>query len=422
MTGPLADLLSGGQLRSVYQPIVDLGTGEVVAYEALLRGPPGHPMEFPDALFAAAEAEGLRDTLDWQGVRCAVEGAIEGGLGNDVTLFVNIEGASVAGNLDQAVELSLGRANQQLRLVMEVTERDLLARPRLLLAQAERLREAHWGLAIDDVGVDHPEGLAAMALVQPEVVKLDMALVRDRTDPAATEVALAVRAYAEEIGAAIVAEGIEDGADLERALVLGATLGQGWHFGRPGPLPAVITRPRRPVPFPRRQRHLHVRTPYEIVQGRLEMQVATKRTLIPVSRQLEVMARRHAPAVAIFGVFQQHHHFTTRSKMTYARLSMECAMVGALAAGMAPSPIGRVLGAALDPDDELTGEWTVVVIAPHYAAALIGKDLGDDDSADLDRRFSWAVTHDRGLVADVGAALMARLDRRAGLRTSIASS
>lgn len=413
------DLLDGADLRSVYQPIVDLVTGEVVAYEALMRGPQDHPLESPDALFAAADAEGLRDELDWQGVRSAVIGALDAGLDTSTTLFVNIEGGSVGHDLTGADDLVLRQAQHELRLVMEVTERDLLARPRHLMTLAETLRDRGWGLAIDDVGVDHPEGLAAMAMVQPEVVKLDMALVRDRTDPGAMAVALAVQAYAEEVGAAIVAEGIEDAEDLQRALVLGATLGQGWHFGRPGPLPTAPTRPSRAVPMHRRAvRRAGSTTPYELAYDHLTMRTARKRTLIPVSRQLEAMALRHAPAVALLGVFQEHQHFTIRSRMNYARMSTECALVAALAAGMAPSPIGRVHGGALAPDDELLHEWTVIVLAPHYSAALVGKDLGDPRDVDLDRRFEYAVTHDRTLVAAMASTLMARLDHRAGLRTA----
>ena len=96
---------------------------------------------------------------------------------------------------------------------------------------AERLRAAARAIALDDVGIE-PESLAFIPLLRPEVVKLDLALFCTTSGPDTITVTGAVRAYAEEYGAEVVAEGIEPAADLTRAQVLGATLGQGWWWGR----------------------------------------------------------------------------------------------------------------------------------------------------------------------------------------------
>jgi DICT domain-containing protein len=67
-----------------------------------------------------------------------------------------------------------------------------------------------------------------------------------------------------------------------------------------------------------------------------------------------------------------------------------------------------VRGADLDPDDPVAGEWDVVVVSPHFAAALVARDLGDQ-GPDLERRFDYAVTYDRALVVDVARDLMRRV-------------
>src|SRR5215218_10123949 len=85
----LRRILHGGRIRSVYQPIVDLDTGAVVAYEALARGPVGSPLERPDLLFAAAHAEGFVEELEWACRTAALQGALDAGL--RTTLFVNVE-------------------------------------------------------------------------------------------------------------------------------------------------------------------------------------------------------------------------------------------------------------------------------------------------------------------------------------------
>ena len=75
---------------------------------------------------------------------------------------------------------------------------------------------------------------------------------------------------------------------------------------------------------------------------------------------------------------------------------------------MAVEPAPGVRGAALDPDDPLYGEWTVVVLGPHFAAALCAKDRFETGPR-LERLFDFALTYDRDLVIEAAAALMRRV-------------
>src|SRR5829696_6474914 len=89
LAAELREILEAGLVRSVYQPIVDLDTREVVAYEALARGPVGSALERPDLLFDAARACGLLEELEWVCRAAALRGALDAGLRK--TLFVNVE-------------------------------------------------------------------------------------------------------------------------------------------------------------------------------------------------------------------------------------------------------------------------------------------------------------------------------------------
>jgi EAL domain-containing protein (putative c-di-GMP-specific phosphodiesterase class I) len=411
--GALGRLLAEGGLRSAYQPIVDLDGREVVAVEALLRGPAGSPLERPGALFAAAQAEGRSEDLQRAAARCALEGSA-GALPEGLTLFVNLDAGALVRMAEDPGDPVLALAKGR-RVVVEVTEHDLLRNPSSLLRAAEVLRARGWGLAIDDVGLQHAEGVAAMALVRPDVVKLDMALVHGLPTRAEAAVGLAVQAFVEEHGGAVVAEGLETREHLDRAVVLGATLGQGWMHGRPGPLPLDLAAPTAPIALSGRPRGTLDATPWRIAEGRLRFRTATKRTLLPISHQLEARAIEAGPAVMLLGVFQDERHFTGRSAARYARLADRLAVVAALAAGLGPRPAGRVRGGDLAADDPLRDEWTVVVLGPHHAAALVARDLGGDSSADMDRPFAFAVTHDRPLVADLATCLVQRIGDRAAL-------
>ena len=71
-------------------------------------------------------------------------------------------------------------------------------------------------------------------------------------------------------------------------------------------------------------------------------------------------------------------------------------------------PAPGVRGASLGPGDPLRGEWDVIMVGPHFAAALVARDCGDD-GPDADRRFDFVITHDRDLVVRAAQPLLDRL-------------
>jgi EAL domain-containing protein (putative c-di-GMP-specific phosphodiesterase class I) len=395
-------------LRCVYQPVIELATGRVAGYEALLRGPAGTELESPAALFAAAEAEDRVAELDWLARAAAAEGALAGRLRPPACLFVNVEPQALGSRVPPELEPVLERAQRELPVVVEITERELAQRPAEMLLAVERIRDRRWAIALDDVGVDW-RSLALLPIVRPDVVKLDRGIVQDADDPAAEAVALGVTAYAAGSGAIVLAEGIETEEHRLRALELGATHGQGWLFGRPEPLPQSFP-PLAPLPLPGRTRPEATATPIELAERTLELRVGTKAELLDVSVGLELEAASHGESGIVFGCFQRHDRFTEAVARRYEALARVSSFVGAFGVGMPVEPAAGVRGASLADNDRLEGEWSVVVLAPHAAFALVGRDLGDS-GADLDRRFAYAVTDDRALVAQMARALMARIVR-----------
>lgn len=233
----IEQLIAERGVRPVFQPIVDLVTGDILAVEALARGPAGSPLEFPDALFAAAIEAGLLTELDQLCCARALEVARDAGPVTPPLVFVNAEPAGLtrpmSGELQAVVYGGL-----PFRIVLEFTERALTSHPGELLHVADLVHRAGNAVALDDVGAD-PASLAFLPLVEPEVVKLDMHLLRDPYSAATHAIAGSVSAYADRTGATVLAEGVETTDDAVNALALGARWGQGWLFGRPGPLAAL---------------------------------------------------------------------------------------------------------------------------------------------------------------------------------------
>src|ERR1700753_2103677 len=204
----LRSVLDQNQVRALYQPLVDLYTGETVGYEALARGPVDSAFERPDALFMEARRTGMEVELEWQCQRAALSGACERGLSPGQALFMNVEpGAPLSDRPIFLRELS-ERALARFPVFVELTERALIDDPARLLAAVARMRALGAGIALDDVGAD-PRSLALMPFLAPEVIKLDLRLVQENPSRQIAEIVHAVSAESERTGALVLAEGIE---------------------------------------------------------------------------------------------------------------------------------------------------------------------------------------------------------------------
>ncbi|SDR74351.1 PAS domain S-box-containing protein/diguanylate cyclase (GGDEF) domain-containing protein [Nocardioides scoriae] len=410
-TGPAFDddllrhVLDSHGVRATYQPLVDLDDGRIVAFESLARGPIGSALEQPDALFGAARRAGRVSDLDAACRLAAVAGARAAGLAAPYRLFVNAEPEALTAWEPESMH---AQGDLPITVVVELTERALAARPAELLQAVARMRTLGWGVALDDVGAV-PESLALLPMLRPDVIKLDMRLVQQRATADVAAVMNAVHAEAERSGTVILAEGLETKEHVQTARAFGATLGQGWFFGRPGPLVAPLPPfTGRPVVILKHDSHEPHPSPFEHVAASRTARQAVKPLLIEVSKQLEAQARHAGDSAVVLSSFQSAQFFTTDTIRRYTDLAEHTAFVGALGEGMSPEPCPGVRGAVLEDDDPVRGEWDIAVLGPHFSATLVARDLGDD-GPDRNRRFEFVLSHDRELTIAVANSLMSRI-------------
>lgn len=412
----LERLLAEDGIRAVYQPIVELASGAVVGYEALARGPLGSTLERPDHLFAAARAAGRVAELDWACRIAALAGAEQAQLRAPLALFINVEPAALGTWAPAAFTKLAERVAGQVPVVVEFTERALGADPAGLLRAAEGIRARGWRIAVDDVGAD-PASLALMPFLAPDVIKLDLSLVQQRTTIEIAEVISAVNAQAERTGAIVLAEGIETAEHARLAAEMGARLGQGWLFGRPGELPpsldgdasGLASATVLPSVQPPR-----TDTPYQLVARSRAVQRASKPLLVAMSKHLELQALALGAPAVVGATFQHARQFSPATVRRYTRLAESAVLVVALAEVMPSAPAPGVVGAACAPDDPIVEEWSLVVVGPHFAGAVLARDLGDPGPEDQ-RRFDYVVTYDRDLVVAAAVALLRRVPSAAEL-------
>lgn len=417
MNDELDRILTTGGVRSLYQPIVALDTGHVVGFEALARGPQGSDLETPDRLFASARAAHRVDELDGVCREAALRGALEAGMTNATSLFVNIEPSAVTAPPTAAILAIEREASVTLDVVVEVTERSLVDAPADLLTMLERVRELGFGIALDDVGAEIAS-LALMPFLRPEVIKLDLRLTQDRPDREIAAIVAAVNAECERSGAVVLAEGIETEEHLRIALAMGATLGQGWLLGRPAPLPGGLARLGQVAGAVARRaaKARPVATLGHAGDGGPAVRRSTKPLLLEMSWHLERQALDLGAPAVVLSTFQTADRFTPATRVRYAELAAQAAFVGVFGVGIGPEPAPGVRGGDIDPGDPLVDIWAAVVVGPHFAAALVATDL-HDDGADAERRFDYRLTYDRKRAMAVAMLLMTRISHRVPVST-----
>jgi EAL domain-containing protein (putative c-di-GMP-specific phosphodiesterase class I) len=238
--------LEPGALRTLFQPIFDISGGRPVmcAVEALTRGPAGTTVECADLLFAYARRKLAEAELDRTAVAqalAAAEPLAASGLG----LHLNVH-ASTLGADPGFADLLLAAAGRHgfppARVTVEVVEQaDPLSRE-AFAAAIGRLRDDGFAIALDDVGLGSSNFLM-LYLTRAGVLKADRFFVHGVCrDPMRRAVVAAVQRLAEEVGARVVAEGVEDPGDLEELRRLGVREAQGYLLARPMPAERLLER------------------------------------------------------------------------------------------------------------------------------------------------------------------------------------
>ena len=399
-------ILEKRAITPVFQPLIDLRTNQVIAYEALSRGPAGSPLQRPDLLFEAARDLGRVAELDWACRAAALEAALEGKLGQGVTLFMNVEPDVLGSPVPDELKFVQRMAERSLRVILEVTERALTVRPAELLRALEWARERWWGVALDDVGAN-PDSLALMPFVKPDVIKLDFRFLHEQPSSELVRIMDVVHNESSRTGAVILAEGIETEENLQRALSLGATMGQGWYFGRPEPLPTKIERPLHAVPMRKVPPASALPTPFELVANSPDVTRGGLEDLLRLSRELEDQAAELCePPPVVLAALRKGAQFDAETAARYEALMGNCAFVGVAATDLSLSPAPGIRGVSLRPHDPLAEQWVVVVLSPVFQGAVVGRLVEKRGDVEV---FDYVLTRDRDQVVGVADTLMRRM-------------
>jgi EAL domain-containing protein (putative c-di-GMP-specific phosphodiesterase class I) len=214
-----------------FQPIVALDGGRVYAHEALVRAPGGGSAAAVLRHVTPANQRAFHRLSRRRAFALAA-----GQLAVGERLSLNLQPGAVETSacfLEELLEDAAGSGLAAHQLILEITESERARDPVGLARAADRWRAAGVLTAIDDFGAGHA-GLSLLADWQPDLLKLDMSLIRGiDADPVREAIVAGLIGLAGRLGATLVAEGVETDAELASLTRLGVTHVQGYLLARP---------------------------------------------------------------------------------------------------------------------------------------------------------------------------------------------
>jgi EAL domain-containing protein (putative c-di-GMP-specific phosphodiesterase class I) len=226
----ISELLRQNRVRTLYQPIINLHTSDVFAYEGLSRGPMGHPLEGAEALLEGARHAGLglevNETLAWLACLRARQRFPD----EDSLLFINLDADQICKATSAINEWDTELLWPLDHTVIELTERA----PIRDLGEFVRVRDQarSWGIrfALDDAGAGY-SGLSTWAILKPDYIKIDAGLTRGcNADALKESIVFCIANLASRTHSRVIVEGIETVAELNTVRELGVDFVQGFLF------------------------------------------------------------------------------------------------------------------------------------------------------------------------------------------------
>jgi diguanylate cyclase (GGDEF)-like protein len=253
--GELRHALDRNELRLHYQPLLDVTTGTVVGFEALMRWQRDGELVPPAQFIPLAEQTGLIVPLtDWVVNEAMRQSAEWARVGHPARISVNVGAKAIgaASHLETVIaQAALEHGVPASQLTVEVTETDVMTDPVRASQTLSGLKKLGVRVAVDDFGTGY-SSLSYLNALPLDEVKIDRSFIsRLLLEPQTSLIVRAAVDLSHALGLDAVAEGVEDAATLARLVELGCDRAQGYFFARPMPADAVLPWLQRFVPTPR---------------------------------------------------------------------------------------------------------------------------------------------------------------------------
>ncbi|RUO67087.1 bifunctional diguanylate cyclase/phosphodiesterase [Idiomarina ramblicola] len=238
LTETLLTLIREKQLYPLFQPVIDTSRGIIIGHEALIRGPEGHPLEYPDRLFSLASEMQVLSELELACRSAAMQAFQQHSMHGKLFLNVN---PNVLQD-DSHPHGSTLRLSQQFgippeQIVIEISERYPIEDTENLKHAIIHYQKLGFMIAIDDLGAGY-SGLKLWSELHPDYVKIDRYFIHSiETSSIKREFVQSILSLATSLRTKVIVEGIETSDELEQLQTMGVNYCQGFLLGRPSPCP-----------------------------------------------------------------------------------------------------------------------------------------------------------------------------------------
>ncbi len=238
---PLQEIIAQRKLSALFQPIIDLQSGNFLGFEGLIRGPADSPLHSPVNLFSAAEQQNLSLEVEMLARKTVLEAFATQKLPGH--LFLNVSPETLTHpsfKNGQTLQFMHKLELDPARVVIEITENQPTYDFEAMRTALLHYRAMGFKIAIDDLGAGF-SSLRLWSELRPEYIKVDMHFVQGVDhDPVKLQFLKSIQQIAESCGTSVIAEGIETEGELKVVKDIGIALGQGYFIARPSPTPPLL--------------------------------------------------------------------------------------------------------------------------------------------------------------------------------------
>lgn len=238
MVFEIRKILNTENIKLLAQPIINVASGHVQAYEMLTRGPRGTTYESPLQLFSIARQTNMLYDLELLVLEKAFEQIKL--TGSRQLIFINFTPMTLGNFRFVKDVLTILKKNSYIKteqIIIEVTERESIDNLQHILSNIKKLRAIGFRFAVDDTGAGYAS-LDTISKIMPDIIKIDRSVIQDIDSNSIKESMLkGLLLIAKEAGSLVVAEGIETREEAKVLLRNNVDLAQGFYFARPNVMP-----------------------------------------------------------------------------------------------------------------------------------------------------------------------------------------
>jgi diguanylate cyclase (GGDEF)-like protein len=244
MNDIIAHAIDEDLLELAFQPIVSLVTGQIWAFEALVRytDPDLGPLS-PPSIVEKAKGLGRLDAMTRQVAVKAMAAAADFRLVEPrvVCMTINVEAGQILPERVGTYIEELADRYPGISLCLELNERSMTKVTPSIRAQADRLRDLGLMIALDDYG-SQDSSVDALVRMPMDILKIDRSLVDDLDDIRQREVLTALQGFGDNLEYSMIVEGVENDAMANHLSALGIRSAQGFHYGVPESFEKTLSR------------------------------------------------------------------------------------------------------------------------------------------------------------------------------------